>query len=600
MPSRTAPRFSTRTAGLAAVVVALMAHGSALAQEAAAGAPPAAGAAAPAAASTDAMTNLIRLLVAQGTITKANGDALLQQAQGEADAARARMAVVTPPAPPPVPEGGVRVSRVPEAVRAQIRDELRNEIMQQAASEGWVTKGQAAPEWTKRIRLFGDVRVRSENDLYSKKNSNQILDIAAMNAQGPIDLAKAQNYLFINSREDRVNRLRYRVRLGLEADVTKGVTAGVTLASGDDKSPISPNSSLGGGLGKRNIWLDQAWIKVQPTDWAALSFGRFENPFNTTELLFDNDLRFDGVAAKLNFANVLGRNSAVTLTGGAFPLDFGSADYPNAAVNKTGYPSKWLFSGELALKGEVFDDVTVKASVGYHSFRNVQGKLSDECNMDLTNYCSTDGLVPQFLRKGNTVFTMRNHVTNSTGVYPQTFGLKFGYDILDARLGAQFPISDATFVKLNGDYVKNLGFKKSDICSGLFDSAQAYLVEPFNNYGSDGNTDRHVCTKTNPTSFVGGDTGYAGSLVVGSDKVDAKGSWMVGVEYRYLESDAVMDSLTDSDFHLGGTNVKGYILSGEYAVRDGISIGGRWMSANEIAGEPLAIDVLQIDLKARF
>ena len=594
MLSRTANRFPRHAAGLAATVAALMAHGSALAQEAAAGAPPAAEAAA--APSTDAMTNLIRLLVAQGTITKANGDALLQQA--EADAARARVAAA--PTPPPVPGGGVRVPRIPEAVRQQIRDELRGEIMQQAANEGWVTKAQAAPEWTKRIRVFGDVRVRSQTELYSKKNSNQIIDIAAMNAAGPVDLAQAKNYLFINSTEDRKNRLNYRVRLGLEAEVTKGVSAGLMLASGDDKSPIALNSSLGGGFGKRDLWLDQAWIKVQPKDWATLSFGRFENPFHTTELLFDNDLRFDGVAAKLGFDNLTGQGSRVELTGGVFPLDFGSGNYPNAALVKAPYPTRWLASGELALKADVLDDVTLKASVGFHSFRNVQGKLSEPCNMDLGTYCSTDGLAPQFQRKGNTVFTMRNQVTNTAGVYPQLFGLKFAYDILDARLGASFPISDSTRVRIDGDFVKNLGFRKADICSGLYDSAQAYLVEPFNNYGSNGNSDRHVCTKTNPTSFVGGNTGYSGAVGIGSDKVEARGTWAVGVEYRYLESDAVLDAYTDSDFHLGGTNTKGYILSGEYAVRDGISIGGRWMSANEISGEPLSIDVLQIDLKARF
>ena len=30
--------------------------------------------------------------------------------------------------------------------------------------------------------------------------------------------------------------------------------------------------------------------------------------------------------------------------------------------------------------------------------------------------------------------------------------------------------------------------------------------------------------------------------------------------YRYLERDAVLDAFTDSDFHLGGTDAKGYQL----------------------------------------
>ena len=180
--------------------------------------------------------------------------------------------------------------------------------------------------------------------------------------------------------------------------------------------------------------MDSAEIKVKPTDWAALHFGRFENPFNTTPLLYDEDLRFDGVSASLKWAGLLGKESAIALTGGAFPLDYGDGNFPNVAVNKLTYPSKWLYAGELKVSAPITDGVSVDASAAYHSFRNVQGRLSEPCNLDLGNVCSTDGFQPQFLRKGNTLFTIRNLVTNSTGVYPQLFGLKFDYDILDLNL----------------------------------------------------------------------------------------------------------------------------------------------------------------------
>ncbi|WP_456261939.1 putative porin, partial [Campylobacter jejuni] len=85
----------------------------------------------------------------------------------------------------------------PDVVRQQIKDELRQEVMAQASSEGWVTKEGAAPEWTRRITVFGDVRIRSQSDFYSKTNSTGILDLAAMNAAGPIDLTKATSYQFL-------------------------------------------------------------------------------------------------------------------------------------------------------------------------------------------------------------------------------------------------------------------------------------------------------------------------------------------------------------------------------------------------------------------
>jgi hypothetical protein len=590
---------ASRRAGLTAALAALLASTAAQAQTAPEVASAPAAAAAPAAApSADAMTNLIRLLVAKGTLTQADGDALLAQAQADAD--KARVAAATPPAPPPPPEGAVRVARVPEAVRQQIRDEIRGEIMAQAATEGWVTKDQAAPEWTRRIRVFGDVRVRSQGEFFADTNSNQILDFESMTVSGlPIDLARLSSYQFINTRKDRTN-LRYRARLGFEAHVVDGVTATIALGSGDDNSPISENASLGASFSKRPIFVDTADIVVKPFKWATLQFGRFETPFNTTPLLYDEDLRFDGVSASVKWAGVTGKDSALSLTGGAFPLDYGSSGFPNVAINKLGYPTKWLFAGEVRLKTPMGSGISIDASAAYHSYTNVQGRLSEPCNLDLGNFCSTDAFQARFLRKGNTLFTLRNLVANSTGVYPQLFGLKFDYNILDLNLAVRAPISGDVGVKIAGDYLRNLGFKRSDICQGRFDTPEAFLVQPYNNYGSDGNTARNICTKTNPTSFIGGNVGWLANATIGHAKVYKKGSWSAFGEYRYLQSDAVLDAYTDSDLHLGGTNVKGYIIGAEYGVADRVSVRGRWFSGNEIAGEPLAIDVLQIDFMARF
>ena len=535
-----------------------------------------------------AVSSLIQTLVEKGILTSEGGSALLQQAS--ADAARLRDVSGASGSP----TGVVRVQHVPEIVRQQIRDELRTDIAKQAQLEGWVTKGQAAPEWTKRIRPFGDIRVRSQSSLYAGTNSNEVLDIARMNEAGPIDLAQLSSYQFLNTREDRWNRLMLRARIGMEAAVSSGVSAGFAIATGEDNSPISTNSTLGGGLAKRNVWLDLGYLKFQPAKWAILSLGRFENPFSASQMMFDDDLRFDGAVASLNSANFISGKTMMRLVAGVFPLDFGAPDYPAASIEKLNYPSKYLFSGELALKAEPFNGVKVNASVGYHSFQNVQGELSAPCNMDLVVDCSTDGLRPLNLRKGNTVFTMRNHQTNASGAYPQVFGLTFGYNILDANFATRVSVSDNLGIRLTGNYLKNLGFQRSDICRF------GQVGEPFNNYGTDGNPERHVCSATNPTSFVGGDTGYLGSVTFGHDRVDKQGTWNVFAEYRYLESDAVLDSLADSDFHLGGTNSQGYIVGGSYSLRDGLNIGGRWLSANEISGEPLAIDVLQVDLKARF
>jgi hypothetical protein len=76
--------------------------------------------------------------------------------------------------------------------------------------------------------------------------------------------------------------------------------------------------------------------------------------------------------------------------------------------------------------------------------------------------------------------------------------------------------------------------------------------------------------------------------------------WNAFVGYKWLESDAVIDAFTDSDFGLGGTNLKGYFVGGSLALGPNVWLSARWMSANQVAGAPYAVDIVQVDLNARF
>ena len=78
------------------------------------------------------------------------------------------------------------------------------------------------------------------------------------------------------------------------------------------------------------------------------------------------------------------------------------------------------------------------------------------------------------------------------------------------------------------------------------------------------------------------------------------GDWNAFVTYKYLQDNSVLDAFTDSDFHLGGTNAKGYIIGGRLALERNVWLRLRWLSADEVDGPPLSIDVLQFDLNARF
>ncbi len=563
--------------------------------------------------STNATVNLIRLLIKSKVINEAAGNALLQQAESEAAQARAALAQAMPATPPvvtadgglpPAAEGTIRVPYIPESLRAKIKDDIKQEVLAQADYEGWARPNQI-PDWVKGIRLYGDIRFRSQSDFYSSNNATGLIDFQAFNDTSPIDINANTNptgFPILNTRTDRTNRFRVRARLGLQANISDTVQAAFRLASGDDNSPISTNQTLGGGLAKKSIWLDQAYLKLTPLPYANVSFGRFPNPFVSTQLLFDDDLNFDGVSGTVDARRFVPANTTLALTVGAFPLGFSSANFPTNADSKSGDNSRWLFSGQVKGSIRIADTFDITAAGAYHYFKSVQGQLSQPCALFNGNrQCSSDDLRPTFLRKGNTLFLTRNITADPANplnfAQPQLLGLAFDYRILDLNLIAKVPVTDKITVEVGGNYVRNLGFKRADLCRNT------PLGLPVNNITPSAGGNTNPCSAPagdTVARFEGGNQGYTVYGLIGTKKPSKFGEWNVELSYRYLESDAVLDSLSDSDFHLGGTNAKGYTIGATMGLFKNVSLGGRWLSANAISGPPLAIDVLQIDLQAAF
>lgn len=579
--------------------------------------------------STNAMVNLIRLLVSQGTITQANGDALIAQASSEAAKARANVEQAAANAGVPAPAAGtMRVPYVPETVRKQIAEQVRGEVMAQAKSEGWAAPDNAAPDWTRRITISGDIRVRSQSALYSDLNSNVILNYATINGtRGGFDFNQdiGPNTPFLNTRQDRTD-LRLRARLAVDAAVSDEVRAGIRIGTGDDNSPVSLNSKLGGGLGKKDLWLDRAYLHLSPTPWTSLTAGRFANPFaaaqgeaparfSNTGLLYDDDLNFDGVSVRFDSGAMLSDDFGVALTGGAFPLDFGSENFPDTDQAKRGYPDKWLLAGQIEARYRPAPDLEIRGGVGYHHFTSVQGQLSDICQFADFNTplgssdpleCSTDGTRAFFPRKGNTLFLIRQLAdsngnvvnplpgTNDLVSAPNFLGLVQKFHILDVNASVAFPISGDIKGRISGEYIKNLAFKSGNTCR------YGPLYPAINNNLQTAQGNDNPCTADDPASVLSGDYGWTLGLTVGHAQPARWGQWSVSASYRYLQTDATLDSLTDSDFYLGGTNTKGYTIEGTIGLFDRTHLTTRWMSANEIAGEPLAIDVFQIELVTQF
>jgi hypothetical protein len=135
--------------------------------------------------------------------------------------------------------------------------------------------------------------------------------------------------------------------------------------------------------------------------------------------------------------------------------------------------------------------------------------------------------------------------------------------------------------------VKNVAFDRN----AIENNGPPQEVGPVNNLSGDGTG-----------VFVGGDSGYNVRLVLGRPILDEFGQWNVNLTYRYVESDAVIDGFTDADFGgpLVGTNLKGYIVAGNFALSPRVWTSLQWMSANAIAGPTYQNDLIQFDINAKF
>ena len=545
-----------------------------------------------AAPSENVTVNLINRLVAKGILTQAEAGVMIQQAEADAANAAAKNDIATLP-PEPSVEDEMRIAYIPDVVRNQMRDQIQQELMAQAREEKWSEK--QYPEWTSRYRLFGDLRLRSDSTFFPEGNDNSgaFPNFNSINTGAPFDVSGTQFSPQYNVDQDR-HRTRLRARVGTEITLGDGFNGGIRLASGSDSSPTSTNQSLGGSGGnfsKYAIWLDRAFLSYDagPGDGEELKFlvGRFDNPFMSTEMHWDEDVGFDGLAMR----GKVRINDAVStfFTAGYFPVYNTDFNFASNQPEKFESTDKWLSGAQLGVEWKISDELNAKLGVAYYDFDGVQGELSSPfIPLSSSDAGDTDSTRPSFAQRGNTYMALRD-IDNSTAA--NDFGNKYQYQYYGlASEFRNFTVTgkldydhfEPVRLSLVGELTKNVAFDSSEI-----DNIAVNNRGPSAKAGKVG-------------AFEGGDTAWHLSFLVGDPALEKLWDWQAGVGYRYIESDAVVDAFADSDFGGGGTNLQGFTLGGNVALSKAVRCGMRWMSADEIAGPPLSSDVFLIDLNAKF
>ncbi len=572
--------------------------------------------------------NLVDLLVQRGVINKQEGTGLVAAAEQEAAAvevespatpsakgnAKSIASLQSQPTASPSPSEGQQanpidqeikgvskskhVTYVPEFVKKEIRDEVRAELKKEvvaevkndAKTEGWGIPA-ALPEWVAAINPSFDVRVRFADELYGGANPGQGLgatpDYLAINSAGGFDNIKDPNRLYINNQRDRL-RIRERLRLGFEGKIADGLKAGIRFATSNTYNPVSNDQTLGNNGQTYQFAIDRAFLQYnfvdgKGTDWFTLYAGRTINPFVSTDVVFDPDLSFEGIAGSFRYhfnqddpkvkgyktLNPTARNGinqgqqtpdSAFLTLGIFPIQ----DITSSTVDK------WLYAGQIGADWVVFNDSRFNIATSYYEFQNINARYNSASG----NGHKYDWTAPQFIQKGNSMvaITDQNSAGGSVCSDPQgcLFGLASGFKIFNATAIFDHPISDVNHVMFTADYAKNFGFNQQQI---------------FREFHKD------IAPRTDA---------YQVRADVGRPELRRFGDWNVNLAYRYIERDAVLDAFTDSIFHQGGTDAKGWVLGTQYGVTRNTWLNLRWFSTDSINGPKYKIDTVNVDLNARF
>ncbi|NDY93736.1 putative porin [Ideonella livida] len=560
LPSSFAVRRPRALALAPTLAACLLSAGSVQAQTPAPAAAPGAVAEAPSGATLQA---LVEALVRQGLLSRARADEIL----------------ATPSAPAAEPAGlpVVRVPYLSQTTRQALKEELRAEVMDAARDQGWARPGEL-PDWARRLRMSGDLRLRAQHDGFD--GDNLAPELFRSQTDSP---AWAPD--LTNTRHDR-QRLTLRARLGVEATLAEGWTTGLRLGTGAaNASPTASSQNLGNQMGRATVSLDRGWIRWQAQDELSrhrLEGGRLEVPFERSDLVWPDDLALDGVAWR--YERLLSAPLSAFATAGVFPLEEQVATARDKTLLGLQAGAIWSPSPQWQLRG----------ALALYDFRHMEGvresTLAPTDALAGTTAYQASAYPAAVRQKGNTLINLNAPGSTAAPVW----GLASRFRPVDLQLALRSLHLPGREASLGLNVVRNTGFDLADIQRRAATAEVAGLEK-----------------KT---------LAWQLRAAVGPQQAPQTGDWSAFIAWRHVERDAWIDAYTDTTWHLGGTNYRGVSAGAQTWLAPRVTLGARFTStrnlddgvrflaipgdASSLSGNlssaPLRIDVLQADLTVRF
>jgi len=386
-------------------------------------------------------------------------------------------------------------------------------------SKAYKTKS-GMPDWVTSFKINGDFRGRFEQ-------------------------FKSENDAFVES-----NRWRYRLRLGAVATIQDNFEVGLRLTSGEQVStfggdPISGNATFQDNASKKFLFVDLAYAKwgfLKNKDFSgSVTFGKMENPFVFSDLVFDADYTPEGVG--LNFNYRVSDAHSIKLNGGAFILDELGGDSKDP----------YTFGGQVRWDGTWSKHLTSSVGGAILTIVNEQS---------LTN-----NAVPN-VNRGNTRLA-------GTGVLDENFNPV----IVDASLTYTFdevPFYKGKFpIKLAGEYMNNLAISERE---------EAYAAGvTLGKAGKKGTWEMSYRYK-----FLGGDAWY---------------EEMVDSDFGAFYQGTFPNSGFGAGYG-AGTNLRGHVVKLSYSPYDALTLSATYFRTEVVDEVPEGSNSktgrLQIDALFRF
>ncbi|NJD06805.1 MAG: hypothetical protein FIA97_09960 [Methylococcaceae bacterium] len=552
--------------------------------------------------------NLVDLLVQRGVLKQHEGKGLVKAAEDEAAEVESAQKISKDDHPKASgddagskPGKSMHVSYVPEIVKKEIREQVRAElradvakdVQAKAKEEKWGIPA-ALPDWVGRIQPYFDMRLRLADEFYDANNA-QAYDWAYINEVGSLHAATAVKHAgrgYLNTRTDRL-RLRERFRVGFDAQITDHIKGGFRFATSNMYNPVSNDQTLGNTGQSYQFAIDRSFLQYdfvdgKGRDWFSVYGGRFANPFVSTDVVYDPDLSFEGLAStfrwRFNQSVPAVKNYKASSPTARFGINQGTQTpdtlfatlgvFPIEEVNFSS-SDKWMFGGQLGGDWLVFDDQRLTVAASYYDFHNIRARRNPIVITpnSLTTTHAYDWTAPQFIQKGNSLVAI-----NDTGNQPVDcpdadvcrVGLASDFSVFNVTATYDYAGFAPTHMLFTADFAKNLGFNQQRIAREFHDN---------------------ITPKTNAFQF---------RVDVGHPEVRHFNDWNLYLAYRYMERDAVLDAFTDSVFHQGGTNAKGWVAGVQYGLARNTWLNLRWFSTGTITGPRYDIDTVNLDLNARF